>query len=650
MAFDSVRDRAVLFGGTNPAETWEWDGEFWHTRGIDGPVRYGHALAFDALRGTCVMFGGIGVGNETWTWDGLTWRLAATTGPVSRYDSAMAYDSKRGVVVLFGGRTQSGFNNQLQDTWEWDGTLWTQRKINGPPPRDSHAMVYDDVRGVVVLFGGHFGNSPSYDYGDTWEYDGNNWVQKSSTGPSARIEHAMVFDGSNTLLFGGGSAFGGNPFFNNETWKWNGRTWTQLFPSQPPSPRRCQQAAFDTVRNQFVLFGGRVGDSLTAGDTWLFSSDQWTLAQATTISPPSFWGGSMAFDSQRNVAVLATGTETLQYQFTNWWPTTWELSGDQWVLRATSGFPVRTDSALAFDQSRGVTVMFGGKFVTFNGSAYLTSYFNDVREWNGTSWTLRKPAGNVPSARAGMGFAYDSSRQVLVMFGGYSSVNNQTISFGDTWEWDGAALPNGAWTLRSTVGPPPRGLCRLAYDSARDVTVLFGGYSNSAATFLGDTWEWSGARGQWTLRSNSGPSPRARFIMAYDSNRGFTTLHGGSPPENSETWDWNGVVWTQRLIPSSAGRAYHCGAYDSVSHRLLTYGESGSTADTVWQLIQRRGDTNCDGIVNIIDLLAVIDAWGPCTVPCPPSSNCPADIAPFPGCDCMVNVTDLLEVINTWGL
>jgi hypothetical protein len=58
------------------------------------------------------------------------------------------------------------------------------------------------------------------------------------------------------------------------------------------------------------------------------------------------------------------------------------------------------------------------------------------------------------------------------------------------------------------------------------------------------------------------------------------------------------------------------------------------------------GDINGDGTVNVDDLLAVINAWGPCANP----NKCPADIAPPGGCgDDVVNVDDLLAVINAWG-
>jgi len=52
-------------------------------------------------------------------------------------------------------------------------------------------------------------------------------------------------------------------------------------------------------------------------------------------------------------------------------------------------------------------------------------------------------------------------------------------------------------------------------------------------------------------------------------------------------------------------------------------------------------DVNHSGAVNVDDLLAVINSWGPC-------AGCPADIAPAGG-NGQVNVDDLLAVINGWG-
>jgi probable HAF family extracellular repeat protein len=52
-------------------------------------------------------------------------------------------------------------------------------------------------------------------------------------------------------------------------------------------------------------------------------------------------------------------------------------------------------------------------------------------------------------------------------------------------------------------------------------------------------------------------------------------------------------------------------------------------------------DINADGVVNVADLLAVINAWGTC----PSGVLCAPDVNE----DEIVNVADLLAVINSWG-
>lgn len=58
------------------------------------------------------------------------------------------------------------------------------------------------------------------------------------------------------------------------------------------------------------------------------------------------------------------------------------------------------------------------------------------------------------------------------------------------------------------------------------------------------------------------------------------------------------------------------------------------------------GSGTPDGVVNVSDLLAVINAWGDCPYDC---NTCAADINVDPCGDGKVNVADLLKVINSWG-
>lgn len=55
------------------------------------------------------------------------------------------------------------------------------------------------------------------------------------------------------------------------------------------------------------------------------------------------------------------------------------------------------------------------------------------------------------------------------------------------------------------------------------------------------------------------------------------------------------------------------------------------------------GDVDDDGTVGFADLLAVLQAWGPCPMPCPPA--CTGDLDG----DCLVGFSDLLLVLQNWS-
>lgn len=53
------------------------------------------------------------------------------------------------------------------------------------------------------------------------------------------------------------------------------------------------------------------------------------------------------------------------------------------------------------------------------------------------------------------------------------------------------------------------------------------------------------------------------------------------------------------------------------------------------------GDLNGDGVIDTVDLLALLDAWGACEV----TYNCPADL----NGDGVADTPDLLELLANWG-
>ena len=195
LAYDSLRDRVVLYGGVigsnvSTNDTWEWDGDRWEPTARSGPfMRRGTAMVFDAQRGVVVLFGGTyqqaGVDTylgDTWLWSGSEWQPVATSGPLPsrRAEHAMAYDSRRGRVVLFGGYSfAEGPRTYLSATWEWDGATWAQVSRAGPQGRCGHTLAYDSERQRVVLFGGRVGSFGELSLRDTWECDGDAWTRRT---------------------------------------------------------------------------------------------------------------------------------------------------------------------------------------------------------------------------------------------------------------------------------------------------------------------------------------------------------------------------------------------------------------------------------------------------------------------------------------
>jgi hypothetical protein len=215
MAFDVVRRRAVLFGGNNGStflnDTWEYDGITWiqANPSVSPPNRFEHTMVFDSARSRVVLFGGQGPGvgqhrNDTWEWDGTTWTQRMTpVSPTLRTFNGLAYDSGRDRVVMFGGYFAVG--TAANDTWEHDGSTWVQRSpATVPVGRHRLAMEYDSARGRTIMYAGfHFGFAT---YADTWEWDGNDWMQRAPlTSPPAREVHALCYDPflRRVLAFGG---------------------------------------------------------------------------------------------------------------------------------------------------------------------------------------------------------------------------------------------------------------------------------------------------------------------------------------------------------------------------------------------------------------------------------------------------------------
>lgn len=602
-------------------------------------------MAYDVVRGRVVLFGGDGLRidgtrgllNDTWEWDGHKWFRITPNGasPPERASAAMAFDPTRGVTVLAGGESISG--SILGDTWAWDGTRWTPLdRANGAnssaAPRAHAAMAYDTEQGVLRMVGGQTPRGDGLEVGDSSHWDGEAWAP---TGSCAGPCQLAVVDGSATFTYRGLELFGGRRADGLTNERWVRRTvqdpnpnpnfpgvrvvWEELpweasqgpVPLPVPPNQDAPAPRIGAVYVNRILFGGegRAADGRTPiyfNDTWI---DAWHDSEPSRTPPAkrSFAAGAAApADSGFGVLVFGGRGEDKDGDGEP------DLLGDTWlyvntgwteVTPSTASPALRREHAMAYDNTTGDVVLFGGQ------SSATGAYLDDTWTWNGIRWTLIPRVGvRGPSARAGHALASTPRMQTdlahanthVVLFGGKDASTRFDDLFlwgGSQWiEWVGPLYDPNQPQHERTYWPTPRYAHAMAYDEPHRRLLLFGGQSDGFLASPGanavidpNLYEWTDDTttppndwDRWHLAGPSGaqqtgPSQRAGHAMAFDKERGRLVIFGGTPqtagaPLN-DLWEWDGTAWHD--IHAQGGpepRQFHAMIFDEQQGRTLIYG------------------------------------------------------------------------------
>ena len=291
----------------------------------------------------------------------------------------------------------------------------------------------------------------------------------------------------------------------------------------------------------------------------------------------------MAFDESTGTGVLfggrgpadpARGPEDPATGLTHSIDETWLFTREQWIQQYPSNRPpARSAHAMVYDSKRARVLAFGGRQESTELRGKFT-LLNDLWAWQNGDWRQLDP-GTSPPVRQHADMAYDRVRDRVVLFGGYRyAADGKTIEpMYDTWEFDGST-----WTeVQGLSAGPKVDKPLLAYDIARNETILLG----IDTAFKTQMYRWDAAGKAWQKMT---PDPLPPCVhestLTYQVHNQTLVLTGGvcsaSTPLADEVWEWNGTTWTKidaKLNGFSQDRTTGSAAvYDTKYHRFVRYG------------------------------------------------------------------------------
>ncbi len=393
------------------------------------------------------------------------------------------------------------------------------------------------------------------------------WTQY---GPLARFSHSGVFDPTtrSTIVFGGQ-----DPATNtdlNDLWLVSTGTDKHIADTSLaatgvlPAARYGHAAIYDPNSNNMTIFGGGTGSPLQClNDVWLLEganghsgSPAWVQLNPSGTGPSARIRSSVVYDPTSNSMIVFGGNNCSKTYYND----VWVLSNANgvggtpaWKKLSTFGTSpsVRESSAVIYDSTNNVLTIYGGDGNSVDdGDVWTLSNANGS---GGTAiWTQLTPTGTAPMARTGVSAIYDAVHNRMTVFGGFY----KSVTLTDSWV---LSFPNGiggtpAWTkLASTGTAPSVGYYSASYDTVANAMYIFAG-SSSANKLSGDDHAFilSNANGIGTSAwTRGGPATRYAQSAFFDSISGNMFIFGGQHALTNtnfgDYWELRGVIGSNNL-------------------------------------------------------------------------------------------------------
>ena len=313
------------------------------------------------------------------------------------------------------------------------------------------------------------------------------------------------------------------------------RSWQQVFSQDAgtsgPGRLHSPAAVYHQTSGAVWLYGGTDETGSTSDELWEYrSASGWSQlcgGSMPACGPGPLSGHVMVYDSKHDRVLLHGGVRNVKVGEpgkTELW--VWQ-SG---AVTATPGppGPGRVEAFAAFDQARGVMVLFGGLTKQTFNKTYVTG---DLYELAGSQWTGPLTPTLAPSPRSSyvhsMTYVPDApwtnpTAGRTVLCGGTRYDGSPWQVSDDCWAWDGATWHKLCEPCTGTA----RMAAGLTYDRLARRLLMVGGFDGSDGGELAGTWA-SADGASWTLVD---PLPTGRDTMAlvYDTGQDQVLLHGGN--------------------------------------------------------------------------------------------------------------------------
>lgn len=634
-SYDSGRQRVITYGGLRQIFQHYNDGSAWDTDETDAYVESMPHLQYIDFQSLASAF-------PSFSRDLLNGVGGHCGSPLSRrvFGAQLVYDTWRDRYVTFGGGYVFGEpKNGVEcsplynlETSEYTSRLlpqanafteWDPQRPSNPdrffitripvhyagydfialPPavRIRHTMVFDEHRGVTVIYGGWdgFNLAPNGQASETWEYGPNPGAVGFSEEPPALTELCL----GDTLTL---RATPRNPWktsadlplhqqnrflwFHGQVALTNATNATLVIAEAAPrhagtytcrlidpcgnvsetSPALVRVGGPPVITAQPASINVCPGD--TASARFFFQSDYPASIQWFRLAPDRTGDAGLA------AMAPLPGTDSNEFGFRSMGPgdsgfyraRVTNRCGSAWtsVIVMTAGVWLRREPSSVTND----VCSAGSLEVRATGKGPLTYQWRRNGEVMKDSDLITGTAGE-RLAFASIRYLDDAAYDCLVR-DACQTVTTRVASI--------TVIPNPPFVLADTNGPSARQRHRFVYDSQRGVSVLFGGLGDGATLadlYRNDTWEYDGT--QWTRRNPvDAPSPRVDFGMTFDRHRGRIVLFGGMTNSgfggafvNGETWEYDGTHWLRRSpTRSPAPRSRHALFYDPVRRLTTLYG------------------------------------------------------------------------------